>query len=330
MQTMNNKSLPGRILNRAKDGLFIAPLLPWWRRRLAGKVMIYLYHRIGPEGEHRFLDEGGSPLTGVDEFCADLRLLRNLGAKFIRFSDLAQCDFDRGEFNVVISVDDGFASNYQAGMQAAENEGVPLTIFQCSAMVDASTLIWEHQLYFLYFDPRYSDSFQQYIIEHTAWPASLQEIREGIHPKEIQQLIDTFLSDQAGLSQELSAIAGQIYPTAEQLVTAHGSGHQIASHGDHHFKRSNIEQAEFEQELSRSRTKLEGIIGAKVTAFSYPFNAYLPGDELVCARHYTMVATVDGGCVTPATPLLAVPRNTFPGAAKNRLRQRRWLMTGSI
>jgi hypothetical protein len=36
------------------------------------------------------------------------------------------------------------------------------------------------------------------------------------------------------------------------------------------------------------------------------------------------------GEITPETDFYRVPRFTWPGPAKNRLRQRRWLLTGVI
>ena len=323
-------SIIQRVLNRAKDLLFISPLLPLWRKRLNGKAMVYLYHRIGELGEHVFLDQGGSPIVSAQEFRKDIQGLKKIGAQFVRFSDLARCDYDSGQFYVVICADDGFASNYKAGHQVVETEGVPQTIFQCASMLACAPMLWEHKLYFLYHDPSSAQSFKAHLSEHTQWPTDCHEIRETIHPFHIEREMDEFLESRPELASTIKKLASQIYPSERQVRQSAVQGHEIASHGDRHLKRTSIGDDEFITELESSKRKLGEIIDQTVSAFSYPFNSYLAGDGVKCSRYYPLVATVDGGAVDKATKLIAIPRNTFPGPAKNRLRHRRWLLTGSI
>ena len=51
----------GRIANRAADLLFLPPLDRLWRRRLRGKVLCLLYHRVDQPGRVPFLDRFGVP-----------------------------------------------------------------------------------------------------------------------------------------------------------------------------------------------------------------------------------------------------------------------------
>lgn len=325
--SVTKTSFAKRLLNRAKDLLFIKPLLPFWRKRLNGKAMIYLYHRLEEKGKYSFLDEGGSPMTSVDEYRQDIQMLKSWGASFVRFSDLALCDYTSGGFYVVICADDGFASNYQDGQMVADQEKIPQTIFQCSAMVETTELIWEHQLYYLF---QHSDEFKTYLANKTKWPSSLNRIRDELSAEEIQKVIDVFLLSHQALKQKMQLLASEIYPSKEQLISASEAGHEVASHGDTHCNRMTISNEKFEQELQVSKDSLESIIQKPVNAFSYPFNKYKNDDDQRCAQSYSFVATVDGGAVDTSTALLSIPRNTYPGKAKNKLRQRRWLLTGSI
>ena len=330
MNQSKPKSLLARLLNRARDVLYIAPLRSIWLRRLRGRAMVYLYHRIGSIGDHDFLDSGGSPITSAAEFSRDLALLKKMGAEFICFSELSSCSFDANKFYVVISVDDGFACNYKTGMQIADKAGVPLTIFQCSGMLSSGTLIWEHLLYYLYFHPLYAVDFKKYLSNKKGWPTSVEQLRETIDAEQLDIYMQLFVDLYDGLGEEIANIAKQLYPAPEQIREAANKGHEIASHGHQHFKRSNISEQQFVAQLAQSRQCLEGMTGKSVAAFSFPFNSYEDSDRVLCARHYSMLATVDGGPVSPTTPMLNIPRNTFPGPAKNRLRQHRWLLTGRI
>ena len=319
-----------RLLNRARDLLFYRGFVWLWRRRLNGKAMIYLYHRIESQGTHPFLDSGGSPCTDAQEFRRDIRYLKELGAEFVRFSDLAGCDFSSNSFYVVICADDGFSSNYQTGIQVADSEAIPMTIFQCAAMLSGSALIWEHQLYHLYFSPQSAAQFKDFVKQSTAWPLGCDTIRDTIPAAEIEKVVAAFLLRHPEIAGTLDSISDSLYPTVDQLQSAQAKGHEIASHGNRHFKRSLITDEEFHNELQVSKSKLGKLLGQPVSAFSYPFNSYLAGDDVRCAKMYTMVATVDGGWVDKNTRLLQIPRNTFPGHARSVLRHRRWLLTGSI
>ena len=227
----------------------------------------------------------------------------------------------------MICADDGFVSSYQAGQMVADQEKIPQTIFQCSAMVETTELIWEHQLYYLF---EHSDEFKIYLANKTKWPSSLNRIRDELSAEEIQKVIDAFLVNQQTLKQKMQLLASEIYPSKKQLRFASETGHEVASHGDKHCNRMTITDDKFVHELQRSKEILESIIQKPVNAFSYPFNKYKDGDAQRCAQSYSFVATVDGGAVDTSTPLLSIPRNTYPGKAKNILRHRRWLLTGGI
>jgi len=323
-------SLFERLVNRAKDVLFMKPLIPFWRHRLGGKAMVYLYHRIGEEGDQAFLDKGSSPVTSGAEFCKDIQTLKKLGAKFVTFSELANCDYASEHFYVVICADDGFLSNYQLGAQICQQEGVPQTIFQCSGMVATSDLIWEHQLYFLMFDSACCYEFREYLQRTTSWPNTCDGIRQVVHPKDIQSVIDQYLIDRAELKAHMQLMVKTLYPSIEHLQTADKNGIELASHGDSHFPRSSISDEEFEHELKNSKQTLQRMSGQPVTAYSHPFNSYTESDISICAPYYSQVATVNGGCVDNNTKIMSIPRNTFPGSARNTLRHRRWLLTGRI
>ena len=63
----------------------------------------------------------------------------------------------------------------------------------------------------------------------------------------------------------------------------------------------------------------------------YPFSSHLPGDESICAKFFNMAALVERReRIAKDTDPYRIPRFTWPGPARNRLRQRRWLLSGTI
>jgi len=331
MNLVNLNNLFFRLFNRCGDIFFIVSLIPFWRKRLSGKVMVYLYHRIGEEGEHTFLDQGGSPVTSLAELNKDIAFLKHLGAKFIRVCDIKNIDFDDNEFYVVISFDDGFKSNYETVLETLDQQDIPSTIFQVSSMLQGNDLIWEHKLYFCGSHIKLSRLFWSKLqsLEPSLQRGDFAFVRKRFSAQKILELADSTLESFPTIQDEFSRLSQELYPSESQILSAHQQGHEIASHGHNHYFRDTINDEVFEQDLIKSQQILE-VMGLKPSSFSYPFNRYIAKDEKVVSQYYESISTVNSGAVDAMTKLTAIPRNTWPGKARNNLRHRRWLLTGRL
>ena len=306
-----------RIVNRARDFFFAAPFDRMWIAAMRGKVTCFLYHRVGDT--HRFLDRGG-PAIASAELERDLRFLQSLGSRFLTFEDLRSGRFPQpNEIGVIVSFDDCFAGNYTIAAPLLERVGARATFFQVTSLVDSDRLLWEHALYWHTRDEVSAARFAKLA------PEPVEFLREEFAPERLEAVLDA-----AGRDGEMGRLARDLYPTAEHLRQARRRGHEIGSHGHRHYKRANISDALFESELAASSSAIESILGEKPHAFSYPFNSYRTGDDAICARHFAQAVTVDKRRIQRDTDPLWLPRFTWPGAAKNSLRHRRWLLTGTI
>jgi peptidoglycan/xylan/chitin deacetylase (PgdA/CDA1 family) len=208
-------------------------------------------------------------------------------------------------------------------------------IFQSSALVGASTLIWEHTLYFHSFDPQRAAVLHE--LAHARLPASqpyggdalVAHLRDEQLVGEVEGLLEQ-VSERTHSARELQELAQTLYPTADQLRTLQGGPHEIGSHGHHHYPRSGIDEQTFRTELIRSQHDLEAILGQRPRAYSYPFNSHGPNDAAICQEHYDQVATVDARPITRSTPFHELPRCTWPGPLRHPLQRRRWLLTGHL
>jgi peptidoglycan/xylan/chitin deacetylase (PgdA/CDA1 family) len=131
-----------------------------------------------------------------------------------------------------------------------------------------------------------------------------------------------------GQQRDLAEIAGRLYPDEEQLRAASAAGHEIGSHGHGHYTRGSLDVSGFEEELVRSKRRLEEILDREVAAFSHPYDAHRSGDRPLIARHFAQAATVGTAPILRGTDPLAIPRYNWPGEFRNGLRRRRWLWTG--
>lgn len=335
-----------RILNRSKDLLFLPGLDRYWLLQLRGQVLCLLYHRIGDSEEAAFMADGGSPVTPIEELEREIRFLQAAGAHFMTFDDLRRGKFPgRDEFGVVVSFDDGFRDVYTRGLPVLDRLGVPGVIFQTTGMVrtldtdtgrDDSPLLWEHELYWLAGHDRYRDELLQAVQQDGLLAAShgaghdwVSWLRENVAPDRLEQIMGS-LRSRLAYRAELERWAEILYPTVADLQAAAAHGHEFGSHGHHHYKRSTISDQVFEAELAESASRLRQWLGREATCFSYPFNSRKQGDEGICQRHFQQVATVDGQLIAKGYNPLSIPRCTWPGLQPNRMRQRRWLLTGAV
>jgi len=136
-----------RIENRLIDLFFIPGTERYWIRRLKGKLMALVYHRVDDPSNHSFLAYGGTPIIPPEELANELNTLRKYGARFLIPSDLRQGTFPASdEFGVIVTFDDGFPDNYTLGVEVLDSIGIK-SFFQCSAMINGDRLIPEHALY---------------------------------------------------------------------------------------------------------------------------------------------------------------------------------------
>jgi len=325
-----------RLANRAKDLLFLPPFDSYWRRRLNGKVLCLLYHRVDHPGRIPFLDHFGVPPIPPGTLLNELCFLKMQGAHFLTFSDLRHGYFpSRNQFGVIVSFDDCLRDMYTSATGVLELLDIRGVLFQSTAFIDAHTLIWEHSLYWHAHDPDRAKALEA--LAHERLPASRGLVGDALvaHLRQAEPMpaVEDLLAEatsRAGAGEELARLARELYPTAADLQATRRARHEIGSHGHHHYPRQGLDAAAFEGELIRSRQEIERVMGKAPRAFSYPFNSYLNGDAELCSRHYVQVATVDAQPINLATPRLAIPRFTWPGPLRNHLHFRRWLWTGHL
>jgi len=332
--------LVGRLANRARDYLLFNPAFEkFWRARMRGKVTSLLYHQVDNSPETGFLRRGGSPAISPSGFRSELQFLREQRVRFLTFGQIAAGEYpSEDECGVALCFDDCFLNNYTCGLDLLEEFGIKATFFQTTAMVDAATLIWEHRLYWHTRDEAQAAAFRRLALETCTDTAGLaamssrelvEYLREQVQFDECARLLmlaDSRLSSAA----ELASVARRIYPASDHLRRARQLGHEIGSHGHQHLKRVNISEAGFQRDLEQSGEMLTSILGAAPRCFSYPFDSHLAKDAEFVRRHFDVAATVGKRTFTRNTDPMWLPRFTWPGPAKNRLRLRRWLLTGTL
>lgn len=325
-----------RILHRSLDPLFLPGLDAVWRQRLLGKVLCLRYPRVDEPGRVPFLDRFSGPPIPPTQLLDEVGYLYMQGARFLSFSDLRRGRFPGSEeFGVIICLEEGMRTSYQGGLGVLEWLGLRGVLFQPTAMVEATGLIWLHALYWYGAHPERALVLQE--LAHRDLPASrphrgdalVKHLRDQEPMAAVEGLLAE-LSARTDSGARLAELAGDLYPSADFLRSARFNHHEIASHGHHHYRRSGIDAEAFEAELIRSSERIAAIVGRKPQAFAVPLDDQAPGDDALCARHFQQVSRLGRGPISRSTPPLELTRCSWPGPHRNSLRRQRWLWTGEI
>jgi peptidoglycan/xylan/chitin deacetylase (PgdA/CDA1 family) len=208
-------------------------------------------------------------------------------------------------------------------------------IFQSTALLEAASLIWEHALYWYWYQPTMAQALTELVRQRLPSaqdvPSTklLHWLRAHAPPSVLEDLLAA-MRERFDTAPQLASWAQQLYPRRSDVLRATRGQHELGSHGHHHYMRSSIDAALFESELRDSANLLQGFSGERPRAFSYPFNDYMPAEARLCSRYYEQVATVDAAPICHDSDPFALPRFTWPGVPRNGLRRRRWLLTGRI
>ncbi len=301
-----------------------------------------LYHRIAAPDQdpYAFLTRGGVPATSPQELEWDLRYLTRLGARFMTFDQILSGEFpEPHQFGVIVAFDDCFADNYTTGRDILETMGIKAVFFQTTGLIDARSLIWEHALYWHTRNPDASERFHKIantFLTHSGHPASpdsrmiAHHLRERT-PYEIVCAILAEANATPSLTTGMPQLPGNLYPSADHVRAAHQVGHEIGSHGHLHLKRDTVSADLFRDDLVHSRSVLAGLLDEPPRTYSFPFSSHMPGDDAICRQAaFELVATVERNRHIERPITYFAPRFTWPGPARNRFRQRRWLLTGRV
>lgn len=331
----------GRLVNRAKDLGFVPGLDRVLARRQHGRTACLLYHRVADPGSDpfSFLTRGGVPATAPQELAADLDYLKGLGARFLTFEDIRKGARARpGEPGIVIAFDDCFADNYTTGLDILEARGIKAVFFQTSGLVDGAEQIWEHALYWLGRDESGRHKLAQIAND------VLQRLGLAVAARSDSVIVDLrertpWTVTRAILAEALAEpgaapppdMPARLYPTSAQVRNAHALRHEIGNHGHQHLRRANVDAETFRADLLEAQAKLTQVLGAAPLSYSFPFSSHVAGDEAICREAgLDLAATVERDRDIALPMPYLVPRYTWPGPARNRMRQRRWLITGTI
>ena len=298
----------------------LLPRLPAMRRGAGEpRATALLYHRIA-DIEHDPLGLAVSPADFASH-------LERLGDRIVALEQLASGDFADGA--VAITFDDGYADN----LPALRGVGVPVTVFISTGHVADGRGFWWDELVRLTHTATASGPLTVRLGDDIrTWPARDAAERE-IARRALHAWLQVLTAER--IEQALAQVrAWAQAPAAEdprpltvaELRELHGHV-TIGAHGRRHLSLRWATPEVRRAEMQDSRAMLTDWLGARPTAFSYPFG--VPGrdvDDSVQALAgelgYAVAVVNAARPVTRDTPTLALPRFVAPAISGAELAER--------
>ncbi len=327
-----------RVINRSRDVLFIGSWSDhFWAERLNGRALCLCFHRVDSARGFPFLAEGGVPVIDPVDLKADILFLKNKGFRFITFEDMRnEGGLDPARPHVILSFDDCYKDAFHNGGAVLNETGVKAVFFQSTGMVDAKGLVWEHEIFWYCREESLRQRFTElahrvlkddnelsktqgwdlagHLIGHVDFELVqkvLEAAREEFGAAGVQELVD------------------KLYVTPKDVQAATRAGHEIASHGHAHLRRSRISAQLFEQDLVFSIEKLREWTGRDPLSYAYPYGDYVESDGSVCAKYFRHVVKTEPGIIDSQSDPFCLPRSYWARTQKSALQRKRWLLTGT-
>jgi peptidoglycan/xylan/chitin deacetylase (PgdA/CDA1 family) len=262
-------------------------ILAW--RRLHGKAVVLMYHRVLPVAERQRSFSHPGIIVTPETFRKHLEFLQRHFhpiplAAFISHLESKQPFPKRA---CLITFDDGWVDNHDYALPLLHERSIPAVVFVATGYVDSDQTFWQEQLgHLLYQVARHR--IDKSILQKYGIDLGRAENEKRIR-REIAAVVDRYRGEPydtiAALTSELSeALIGaghadaltpvDRFMTWAQLTELAASGIAVASHTSSHRYLTRLDQPVIHSELTDSRAELKTQLGLDTMAVAYPGGRY--------------------------------------------------------
>ena len=237
---------------------------------------ILVYHRFGPgvgDKKRMGLDTLHKQIDIIKKKCSPISLSRLY--KSVTSGEPLPKNA------VIITVDDGYEDFFQYALPLFEAYRIPVTLFITSDFIDRTTWLWPDMIDYAIMNAgcrkvsinigNRSFRFDLKTPEnrHLAW-SDMADHALSLTDTSCRAFIKTLAGE---LKVSLPDIPPEKYSamTWEQVRVARRAGVEIGSHTCTHPRLTRVDNQQLEDELIRSKKKIENELEESVSAFCYPF-----------------------------------------------------------
>lgn len=294
------------------------------RRRLKGRAIVLMYHRVLPEdlASQSFSHPG--MIVSPETFKRHMELVRR---KFLPLSlDEFMAHMEAGrpfpDRACLVTFDDGWVDNHEFALPILREQGIPAVVFVATDYIDSDRPFWQEHLGYLLYEASRRGLRAADLGEHQVHlPVESDESRLR---QAVAAAVDRFRGesyDSIGRltralehALEYASPPGDIQPpdrfmTWDQVRSLASNQITIASHTRSHRALPRLDAAVVAEELADSRRTLADRIGNDVTALAYPggFHDALARQAAIDCG-YRLAFTTHATVATPKSDCWLVPR----------------------
>lgn len=286
-----------------------------------GRLTVLIFHRVLPEADPLFPDEVDA--ARFDERLGWLKSWFNVLPLDEAVRRLA--DGSLPPRAAALSFDDGYADNHDVALPLLQRHGLPCSFFIATRFLDGGRM-WNDSLIETVRACAEPELDLRGLVDSQGKDlgrvdvTDLQARRRAVHqllgrvkyfePEQRQARVDQ-IAERAGVR-----LPDDLMMSSAQVKALHAAGMCIGAHTVSHPILATLQPAQAADEIARSRTALQALIGEPVTLFAYPNGR--PGQDYLTAVHPGLVrelgfeaaVSTHWGAAGAGTDRFQVPRFT--------------------
>ncbi len=323
-------------------------LLQRWRTPPA---LILMYHRVAePTADPWEL------AVSPQRFAEQMAVLREWG-QVLPLRELVR-RFEAGTLpprTVAVTFDDGYADNLHRALPVLEKYGVPATFFIATGCLESACEFWWDELDRIFLEPgRLPDALGLTLGGNRHWwklgrdavlteeaAARWRSWRAGDPPPTRRHRIYRAIWEQlvGRPPAEQREVLAQLRTWADTDRTARPSHRtltpvearrladservELGAHTVSHVSLDRLEAPQQHTEITRSKCRLEALLGRPVTSFSYPYGNYTRATvQILRSVRFERACTTAHDALRPPTDPLTLPRMHVPNVGHEAFLQR--------
>lgn len=294
------------------------------RRRLKGRAVVLMYHRVLPaELARESFSHAGlvvTPATFARQMAFLKREFRLLSlAEFQQYMESGPSFPDR---SCLVTFDDGWVDNHEYALPILRKHGIPAVVFVATDYIDAGRPFWQEYLGHLLYqaacrglgesalracDVRLPSPEDDAGLRR-AVAATIDRFRSDSY-ENIDALIEKLVQALSSAAPDRIAPPPDRFMTWPQLRALSGGGVTVASHSGSHRLLTRLDQATVKSELARSREALAAGLGRDACALAYPGGSYdTRVRQSAIEARYRLGFTTNPGMVSATSDPLLIAR----------------------
>lgn len=305
------------------------------RRRLKGRAVVLMYHRVLPAELAACSFSHPGIIVTPDTFAKHMaflkRELRPLSLDEFRQHMEAGAPFPDGA--CLVTFDDGWIDNHDYALPILREQGIPAVVFVATDYLDSDRPFWQEYLGHLLYEVSRHGLCESVLRSHDISlppPGDDANLRHAIADtvdrfrrksyEDIEDLVGTLAGALSRSEKDPKNSAPDKFMTWQQVRALYEAGITVASHSSSHRLLARLDPPTVKAELAGAREALRARLGTETRALAYPGGSYdARVRQSAIDAGYRLGFTTDPGATGAHGDPLLIPRVNVHESSTNTI-----------